>query len=79
MRTKRLLPRYREQIAVMADLAKEMERQLDSKAYDHAEPSLEPGLDQARKLAGHLAHWLDELRFLVEREHSERRPRVMRA
>ena len=69
----RLLPRKREQIGVMADLAHDIERQLNSRDYDDAEPTMEPSLDAARHHAAHLQHRLEELRLIVEMEHSGRR------
>lgn len=73
MRIGRLKKRQREQLPVMVDLVAEIERQLDSVAFDAAEPSLEPAIGEARHHAGRLKAFLSELQFLSESEHSENR------
>ena len=69
----RLNKRQRKQIPVMLDLATEIERQLDSRAFEIALPTLEPSLSEARHHAGRLKAFLADLDCIVELEHAEHR------
>ena len=55
----------REQLPVMRDLASEIEKQLDSSAFDRVE-TLQHSLREARHHIVRARRWLDELDYLAD-------------
>lgn len=69
----RLVWRWRRQVPVLAALAADIERKLDSQDLDIAIPTLEPSLEEARTAAGRLKAHLSDLAMIVELEHGDDR------
>ena len=69
----RLHKEQRDQLPVMLDFAREIERQLESTRFDECDPSMEPSLYEARRHASRLSAFLDDMNYLCGLEHTRRR------
>ena len=62
----RVRKKNREQLPVMLDFSEQIERELESSAFD--KPELWPAIYEARQHSAKLKAWLSELNYLVFEE-----------